>query len=94
MKHIKIQKIYTYPYRKLYGEYCSTSLLELRLKIIKGEIKEQLCFLDENDTVYCFDEFGNLNQYHNSYLEEIHTKLLMKILDAQMNLRKKQRITI
>ena len=54
MMNVKTQKIYTFPDRKFYGEYCATSLLELRLKIVKGEIKEELCFLDENDRAYVF----------------------------------------
>lgn len=88
MKHIKTQKIYTFPDRKLYGEYCITSLLELRIKIVKGEIKEQLCFLDENDRAYCFDKYAIPESFSDFYLETIQTNLLKELLQAQMNKRK------
>jgi len=90
MKHIKTQKIFTFPDRKLYGEYCSTSLLELRIKIVKGEIKEKLCFLDENDRAYCFDEFAILDGFPDSSLDEIHDKLLRELLTEQMKIRIKK----
>lgn len=88
MKHIKTQKIYTFPDRKLYGEYCATSLLELRLKIVKGEITEELCFLDENDRAYCFDRFGIPDGFPDFYLDEVNSKLLHELLKAQMQIRK------
>lgn len=90
MKYIKTQKIYTFPERKLYGEYCSTSLLELRIKIVKGEITEKLCFLDENDIAYCFDRFGIPERFPDSYLEEITSKLLHELLKAQMQIHRNE----
>ncbi len=87
MKHIKTQKIYTFPERKFYGEFCATSLLELRLKIVKREITEQLCFLDENDRAYCFNQFGIPDGFPDFYLEEINTKLLTEILHEQVKIR-------
>ena len=90
MKHIKTQKIYTFPDRKLYGEYCSTSLLELRIKIVKGEIKEQLCFLDENDRAYTFNDYGIPQGWPDSYLEQIESKLLTELMNEQMKKRKEE----
>ncbi len=90
MKHIKTQKIFTFPDRKLYGEYCLASLLELRIKIVKGEIKEELCFLDENDRAYCFDKFGIPDSFPNFYLEVIENNLLKELIQEQMKLRIKK----
>jgi hypothetical protein len=91
MTMVITQKIYTFPDRKLYGEFCATSLLALRLRIVKGEIQEQLCFLDENDRAYCFDEYGVPESHPDFYLEEIGWKLLKDLLDAQMKKRKEKR---
>jgi|688.fasta_scaffold00478_83 hypothetical protein len=89
---VKTQKIYTFPDRELYGEYCSTSLLELRIKIVKGEIKDELCFLDENGRAYCFDEYGIPESFPSFYLEEINTNLLRELLNEQMKKRKDERL--
>lgn len=86
--HIKTQKVYTFPDRKLYGEYCLVGLLELKLKIVKGEITEELCFLDENDRAYCFDKFGIPDAFPDFYLESIQTNLLKNLLKEQMKIRK------
>ena len=91
MKHIKTQKIYTFPDRKLYGEYCLASLMELRIKITKGEIKEELCYLDENGFANCFDDFGIPEKFHESYLETLQGKLLRELLQEQMKKRTSQR---
>ena len=88
MKHIKTQKVYTFPDRKLYGEYCLLSLLELRIKIIKGEIKEQLCYIDENDRAYIFDKFSVPEGHTKSYIETQNSNLLRALLQEQMKLRK------
>ena len=91
MLHVKTQKIHTFPDRKLYGEYCATSLLELRIKIVKGEIKEELCYLDENNKAYCFDKFGVPCSFSDFYLENIVHDLLMELLNTQMEIRKNER---
>jgi hypothetical protein len=44
-KHVVTQKIYTYPDRELYGEYCQTALFALRLQILRGEIKRATMLL-------------------------------------------------
>lgn len=89
--YIQTQKIYTFPERELYGEYCCLSLLELRVKMAKGEVKEQLCFLDENDRAYLFDEFGVPESHADFYLESKGTKLLMELLDLQFKKLKEKR---
>ena len=91
MKHIKTQKIYTFPDRKLYGEFCSTSIIELRIKIAKGEIKEKLCFLDENGRAYCYDKFGIPDGFPDFYLEQVQSKLLKEFLFVQIEIRKNER---
>ena len=90
MKNVKTQKIYTFPERKLYGEYCLLSLLELRIKIVKGEIKEQLCYLDENDRAYVFDELSIPDYFENS-IETFYTNLLKELLNEQMKVRQNKR---
>jgi len=90
MKHTKIQKIYTFPDRQLYGEYCLLSLLELRIKIVKGEVKEQLCYLDENGRAYIFDELS-VPEFSESYIEGYYTKLLRELLGEQMKIRQTKR---
>lgn len=92
MKHIKTQKVYTFPDRKLYGEYCAISLLELRIKIVEGEIKEELCILDEDDRAYCFDKFSILERFPSCCIDEIQHKLLTTLLHAQMAKRKSERL--
>jgi hypothetical protein len=90
MKSIKTQKIYTYPDRKLYGEFCLLSLLELKLKIVKGEIKEQLCYIDENDRAYVFDKFSNPEGFTEKYIDNQFTKLLIELLQEQIKIRKNE----
>ena len=85
--NIKTQKIYTFPDRKLYGEYCLLSLIELRIKMIKGQVKEQLCYLDENDRAYIFNEFSIPESHIDDYIETTYTKLLTELLREQMNIR-------
>jgi hypothetical protein len=87
INNITTQKIFTFPDRKLYGEFCSIGLLELKLKIIKGDIKEQLCFIDENDRAYCFDKFGIPDSFPDCFILSIENKLLHEILKAQTELR-------
>lgn len=88
---IYTQKIYKFPSRELYGEYCAVGLLQLRLQIVKGEITEELCYLDENDRAYCFDRFGIPERFIEEYLETIQTDLLKAILGEQMKIRKAER---
>lgn len=87
MKHIKTQKIYTFPDRKLYGEFCLLSLTELTIKIVKGEIKEKLCYLDNNDRAYVFDEFGIPESFIEDFICSRYTKLLHDLLKEQMKKR-------
>lgn len=75
----------------MYGEYCAVGLLQLRLQIVKGEITEELCYLDENDRAYCFDRFGIPERFIEEYLETIQTDLLKAILGEQMKIRKAER---
>lgn len=89
MKNIKTQKIYTYPDRKLYGEFCLLSLLELRIKIAKGEIKEKLCYIDENDRAFVFDEFAVPEGYSENYIETQNSNLLRELLNEQMKIHQK-----
>jgi hypothetical protein len=85
MKNVKTQKIYTFPDRKLYGEYCLLSLLELRIKISKGEIKEQLCYLDDNDRAYVFDKFSVPEEHIDNYIETQYSKLLTDLFREQIH---------
>ena len=55
---------------------------------VNDEIKEELCIIDENDRVYCFDEYGNIENYPIIYLGRINNELLKDILEAQMKKRK------
>lgn len=89
--NIKTEKVYTFPDRKLYGEYCAVSLLELRLKIIRGEIKEELCILDENDRAYCYDKFGVLEHHPDWCLDHLHISLLTEIIKGQVEIRKNEK---
>jgi hypothetical protein len=86
MKNIKTQKIYTYPDRNLYGEFCLLSLLELKVKIVKGEIKEQLCYIDENDRAYIFDEFANPEGRTKKYIETQMSNLLRELVTEQIKI--------
>lgn len=89
---VKTQKVYTFPDRKLYGEFCSLSLTELRLQIAKGEISEQLCYIDENDSAYLINEYGTLedgNGYKvDSFIENIQTRALHTMIKAQFEKRR------
>jgi uncharacterized iron-regulated protein len=57
------------------------SLLELRIKIIKGEVKEKLCFIDSKDVAHIFDELGVLDTYSEEYKQ---TDLLRELLKEQI----------
>jgi hypothetical protein len=85
--NIKTEKIYTFPDRVLYGEYCLLSLLELRTKIVKGEITEQLCFIDENDRAYCYNEFAVPDAYPGTDLYGQEKKAKRELLKVQMEKR-------
>lgn len=92
LKNIKTQKIYTFPDMQLYGEFCILSLIELKLKIIKGEITEQLCYVDEVDNMtYVFDEFSNPEYCTDGYIETLQSKLLKELLTEQVKKRKSKR---
>lgn len=88
MKNIKTQKIHTFPERELYGEFCATSLLELRIKIVTGEIKEKLCFIDKAGCAHVYDEFAIPDKFSSEDLEEYTNSLLHKMIKAQCELRK------
>jgi hypothetical protein len=92
IKKIQTQKIYTFPDRKLYGEFCLLSLAELRLQIIKGEIKEQLCFIDENDRAYVYDKWGVPDGFPDFYIGQKHTNLLHQTIKAQCKLREEKEL--
>ena len=88
MVHVITQKVYTFPDIKLYGEYCSHSLNQLRLQIVKGEITQQLCIIEENGFANCFDEYGHLENWNYDNIFQKGTDLLKDILKAQMEKRK------
>ena len=84
---IKTQKIYTYPDRKLYGEYCLLSLLDLRIQIVKGEIKEKLCIIDNDDVAHAFDEFGIIGAHRYEYIETEYNMTLRELINVQCKKR-------
>lgn len=90
IKEIITQKIYTFPDRKLYGEYCLLSLTKLRLQIVKGEIKEQLCFIDSNDRAHVYDRFGIPDAFSKECIEEIWSETTMELLKEQMKIRRSE----
>jgi hypothetical protein len=87
IKKIQTQKIYTFPDRELYGEFCLLSLAELRLQIIRGEIKEQLCFIDENDRAYVYDKHGIPDAFTDFDIEEKYTNIFREILKVKIELK-------
>lgn len=90
MKPTLIQKVYTFPERKFYGEYDLFQLAELRLAIVKGEIKEQLCYILSNDRAVVLDKFGIPDFWSDELIEVKHTNLLKEMLRAQMDIRIKE----
>lgn len=90
MKPTLTQKVYTFPERKLYGEYDLFQLTELKLAIVKGEIKEQLCYILSNERAVVLDKFGIPDFWSDELIEQKHTKLILELLDAQMSIRRKE----
>lgn len=78
------QKVYTFPKRELYGEFDLIGIIELRIKIVKGEIKQRLCLIDSSDRAACFDSSSVLDFHSPEFLEERYRLLLCELLKAQM----------
>ncbi len=85
------ERVYIYPDRKLFGEYDFLSFQQLRIDIITGKITEQLCLIDSNGRASCFDEFAVLDFYSHEFICEKESRMLLEILEAQMQKRKLKR---
>jgi len=81
------QKVYTFPDRKLFGEFDLIELLELKIRYVKGEIKEQLCYIYENGMGAVWDEFANPELVSDELLEQKERALLTHLLKVQMDKR-------
>lgn len=84
---MKTQKVYTFPDRQFYGEYDYIDFINLKTKIVKGEITEQLCLIDSNDRAHCFDDTGVLDEYSPEFLDAKTHDLIIQLLKLQMTKR-------
>ena len=86
--NIRTQKVYTYPGRELYGEFCVYGLAELRKKLISGELApESLCFIDSFNRAYPLYAVGNTDTYCSEFLHEQYMDLLSDNLKSISNKR-------
>lgn len=71
----------------IYGKYDYIDILQLKLEIINGKIKEQLYFRNEHGGISEINEFGNCATYHEF---KIIDDLLTQVVRAQMDKRVKK----
>ena len=88
---MKTQKVYNADTRELYGEFDIFELTELRIKYVRDEIKEKLCYIDENDRMYEWDEFATEDEPLYKTIEDHYSDLLHTLVREQMKKRKDKR---
>lgn len=71
----------------IYGEYDYIDLLQLKLEIIEGKIKEKLYYRNEHGGITEIDEYGCSN--YRDFLQV--NELLGKVVQTQMSKRIKNR---
>lgn len=87
----KIQKIYNADTRELYGEFDIFEFTELRIKYVKNEIQEKLCYIDENDRMYEWDEFAIPDEFRYKTIDDQYGDLLHTLVHEQMRKRLNKR---
>lgn len=88
---MKTQKVYNSDTRKLYGEFDIFDLVELRIKYVRDEISEKLCYIDENDRIYEWDEFAIQDEFSYKAIDDQYSVLLYFLLKEQCRKRANKR---
>ena len=83
----KIQKVYNSDTKELYGEFDIFELIKLRIKYVKGKIPETLCYIDENDRMYRWDEFAVEEQHLHTSIDTKYTNLIRDLSKEQCRKR-------
>lgn len=87
MENMKKREIVVRSDNSIYGVYDYIDILQLKLEIINGEIKEQLYFRNEHGGISEINEFGNCHNYHEFKSIDL---LLSQVVIAQMEKRTKK----
>ena len=88
---MKTQKVYNADTRELYGEFDIFELVKLRIKYVRDEIKEKLCYIDENNRMYKWDEFATQDEFHYKPIDCQYTDLIRDLLKEQLRKRANKR---